>query len=343
MWVNTLKYLSASKPETSLRSRIRLYKKRATEIEGYLESHPNDWGRFQSEFNQEINGIFRDLMLFERENLINGNEDKVYKLKKFFVEKLRKDFLRGEYIVWSLTKPFGYAGDFAIIDAIYLNSPRSNGFDRLFDNFFMQSPASVATRNRKEDFKRIIRRTIRDHHPDSQINILDLASGPCRDLQELLTNHGTELANVRFHCYENDQRAIDYASTLLKNHNTIFFTRENVVRLALKKDIEKLIPDRFDLIFSTGLFDYLDDRISIRLISNLRRLLKQDGVMVISNYRDKYSNPSLHFMEWVGEWNLVYRTEEEFLETFVKSSFSRESLRFEYEQQGIMQYCFARG
>jgi SAM-dependent methyltransferase len=274
--------------------------------------------------------------------MLSGQEEEVYRLRKFFVAHFQKDFVRGEYIKWSFEKPFGYVGDYKIIDDIYLNSPRTTGFDRLFDNFFMQSPASVATRNRKEDFKQIIHRTIFNRNSRSAIHILDLAAGPGRDLLELLTSHGSNLNHAKFHCYENDQRAIDHARTLLKDYNNVFFIKENVVRLALRKDIERFIPQRFDLIFSTGLFDYLEDKVSIRLISNLRKLMKPDGVMVISNYRDKYSNPSLHFMEWVGEWNLVYRTEDEFSQVFEKSNFSRNHLTFEYEQQGIMQYCFAR-
>jgi len=120
------------------------------------------------------------------------------------------------------------------------------------------------------------------------------------------------------------------------------FFQQNVVRLALKKDINNEIPYLYDLIFSTGLFDYLDERVSLRLISNLKKLLKPNGLMVISNYRDKYSNSSLHFMEWCGDWNLVYRTEDEFKTIFCDAGFSELDLRMEYEQQGIMMYCFAK-
>lgn len=326
--------------EASLRGKIRRYRAVAEDIRSRLEKHPDEWGRFQSNFNMEINGVFREIMNFEKASLSKGDESSVYKLKRLFINHLRKDFLHGEYIVWSLKKPYGYAGDFRIINDIYQNTPQTQGFDRLFDNYFLMSPASVATRNRKEDFKSVIRRHVvsSDCKP---VRILDLASGPCRDLYEFFLEHAKESEDTDFHCYENDERAIAYAESLLREHPNVSFCKENVIRLALKKNIEDVIVERFDLIFSTGLFDYLDSRVATRLLSNLRKVMKPGAVIVISNYRDKYSNPALHFMEWVGDWNLVYRSEEEFEDTFVKAGFHKSDLKFQYEQQGIMQYCFA--
>lgn len=172
--------------------------------------------------------------------------------------------------------------------------------------------------------------------------MLDLASGPCRDVYELFRLDGAKTEDVKFTCLDNDENAIALGKKILNGSNYINFVKENVVRLALKKDIQNFFGCKYDLIFSTGLFDYLEDKLATRLISNLKKTLTPNGLMVISNYRDKYSNPSIHFMEWVGDWNLVYRTEEEFLQSFIKSGFKEKSLSFDYEQQGIMQYCFAK-
>ena len=84
------------------------------------------------------------------------------------------------------------------------------------------------------------------------------------------------------------------------NASGINFIKRTRVRIAFKKDIDCLIDEKYDFIYSTGLFDYFEEKIAIRLIQNLRKLLKPDGVLAISDVRDKYSNPSIHFMEWVG-------------------------------------------
>ena len=49
-------------PEVSLRTQIKLYKKRAAEIEAYLLNNPHEWGKFQSEFNAEVNAVFYNIM-----------------------------------------------------------------------------------------------------------------------------------------------------------------------------------------------------------------------------------------------------------------------------------------
>ena len=74
--------LGLSSVEASLRTKVKLYKKRANEVEKYLASHPDEWGRFQHEFNSEVDSIFRDIMAYEKINLSKGNIEKVYKLKQ---------------------------------------------------------------------------------------------------------------------------------------------------------------------------------------------------------------------------------------------------------------------
>lgn len=325
-----------------LRKRMKLYLDAAQEIELYLAKKPHEWGRFQSQFNTHVSNVFREIMDFEKENLESGNEDRVYRLKNFFATHIQRHFLRGDLTVWSLNKPYGYAGDFKIIDEIYLNQPTTLGFDRLFDNYFQMSSISVAVRNRKEDFKRKISSVALKLSGEFQI--LDIASGPCRDIKELLLSDGSTIFNrCLFHCLDADERAIQYAKELLAHNKSVTFEHMNVLRIALNKNIERDIQERYDLIYSTGLFDYLDARVTVRLLSNLKRLLKPEGLLAISDVRDKFSNPSIHFMEWVGDWSLVYRTDEEFRELFLKAGFDSSDLSFSYEQQGILQYVFAKG
>ena len=328
------------KSEASLRARVKFYRQRVSEIQKYVSSYPLEWGRFQSEFNQEINGIFRDLMLFEKENIKHGNEEKVYKLKMFFVRWLRSDFVKGRYLTHSLEKPYGYAGDFEIIDMIYRNSPNSSGLERLYDNYFQMSAISIAVRNRKEDFKKIILDFVRKS-PKKNIKIMDLASGPCRDVCELLSVGHLESKKVQFDCYDSDPSSIKYARKLIKDHPSVTFFNQNAIRIALMKDIVAKIPQRYDVVFSTGLFDYLDYGVSVRLIQNLKKILSKNGALVISDVRDKFSNPSIYFMEWVADWSLIYREDDEFRNIFLDAGFTENNLSCSYEQQGVMQYVLA--
>ena len=327
--------------EASLHTRIKLYKKRAQEIERYLAKKPDEWGKFQNEFNSEVNGFFREIMNFEKTNLNKGTIERVDKLKRIFINRIRKLFLKGVCIEWSLKKPYGYAGDFKIIDDIYRNEPTTTGFDRLFDNYYQMSSICVAVRNRKEDFKRLITSFIKERHGRTMTRIMDLASGPCREISELLSSGILDNKSIIFDCYDNEDKAMEYAKSLLDNASNVNFYKENALRLAAAKDVGARIDKRYDYIYSTGLFDYFNHKISVRLLSNLKKLLKPGGMIAIANVRDKFSNPSVHFMEWVGDWNLVYRTDEEFKGTFIEAGFKETELRTQYEQQGVMQYIIA--
>jgi chemotaxis methyl-accepting protein methylase len=137
-------------------------------------------------------------------------------------------------------------------------------------------------------------------------------------------------------------RALDYAKRLLNNIENVNFFQKNAIRLALKKDITNEIPYKYDLIYSTGLFDYLDKKIAIRLINNFKVLLNEDGIIIISNARDKYSNSSSIWMEWIGNWYLIYRTEAEFEEIFLKAGFSQKNIQIIPQQSKVMQYALVK-
>lgn len=324
-------------PITPLRSTIRAYLRKAENLKEFFKANPNEWSRIQGEFDEVVQLIGLNVVRFERENV--NNEQKVYKMKRLFSRKLRRHFLEGEFVPWCWNKPYGYPGDFVIIDAIYSARPRTNGYGRLFDEHFLGMAAAVATRNRKEDFKRIIGSVV-DKTP-SLTRVMDLASGPCRDLKEFFDENPDKVGRVSVDCYDFDENAITFGAALMSGLKNVKFFKRNALRLALKKDIKSEIADEYNLIFSTGLFDYLDDGIAIKLLHNLKTVLKKDGVMAISNYKEKQHNPSAYLMEWVADWNLIYRSENEFRQMFLRAGFREDQLTIRTESQGVMQYCLA--
>lgn len=325
----------------TLKSKIDYYLKRAIEIEKHLKIRPDEWGQFQAEFNREVNGIFNEIMLFEQTQLINGNEDKVSKLQDLFVNRLRDIFNRGTYFEWSIRKPYGYAGDFKIIDDIYTNCPTTKSFDRLLDNYFQLSAICVAVRNRKEDFKQILHAAI-DSITDKPVKVMDLACGSCRGLSELMEKHPHWEQSVLFDCLDNEERALEYARNLIGQRKNFSFRREDIMRLASCSYFKNNYAGRsYDIIYSTGLFDYFNNKICTKIIRNLREILNHNGKLVIANVRVRYSNPTIHCMEWVTDWKLTYRTDEEFLNLFIDAGFDTTKLSFQYEQQGVLQYIVA--
>jgi hypothetical protein len=66
-----------------------------------------------------------------------------------------------------------------------------------------------------------------------------------------------------------------------------------------------------DIIYSLGLFDYLDAKTATVLLQLLYAGLNHGGLLVIGNFAD---HPGRSFMEAGMEWHLIYRSPEELLD-----------------------------
>lgn len=320
-------------------SKVNRYLKLRRELLAHLSKHPDDWRKFQGTFNSKLDLISMDILQFERENI--SNESMIYRFKRIFEKRYRYYFLHGEYPKWSYEKPFGYAGDFKIIDDIYRNQPRTVGFDGLWDYYYQQMTASRATRMRKEDIKNIITDFIRNHK-NQDIRIMNLGSGPAREIKELLETDSKKIfLRVIFDCYDFDARAIDYAKKLVNEARNVNFLQKNIIRIALKKEVKEEIPEDYDLIYSVGLFDYLDEKIAVRLVINLKKLLRKNGMLVIANFDGKYNNSSAGLMEWATEWYLIYRNQDELKKIFINAGFLPKNLQITPQANKLIFYCLA--
>ena len=70
-----------------------------------------------------------------------------------------------------------------------------------------------------------------------------------------------------------------------------------------------LEQDQFDYIYCAGLFDYLSQRVCKRLVELFCTMIRPGGVVIVTNVAA--SNPRKAWMEYVMEWNLIYRNESE--------------------------------
>ena len=201
---------------------------------------------------------------------------------------------------FALHKPYGYAGDFDIIDRIYTQRVSADARLGKWDRFYHSQQAPTAVRNRKAYFKSFLARFAggRDASVE-RIRVLNVASGPARDIFEYFSEGGDQ--RVHFDCVETDPRAIQYAKTLCGSFlSRITFHQVNALRFAS--------DERYDLVWSAGLFDYFNDRLFVRLLTRLAKLTGRGGEVVIGNFGDK--NSSRPYMELVGEWSLHHRSEQ---------------------------------
>ena len=74
----------------------------------------------------------------------------------------------------------------------------------------------------------------------------------------------------------------------------------------------RIEPGQFDLVYSTGLFDYVPQQAAQRLTWRLFQLLRPRGRLLVANFLPGI--PDLGYMESFMDWKLLYRTRREMLE-----------------------------
>lgn len=226
-------------------------------------------------------------------------------------------------------KPLGYAGDYQVIDWIYTHETASKGKARTFDEMFHTYEGAEAVRNRKKWF--VDKCLELSNSTNKQLEVLDLGCGPCRDVMEAYIASGNG-RNMHFHCVDHEPEALDYAKKLLASieyQDNIQLDCTNVFRIKTDK--------KYDLIWSAGLFDYLDDRIAALLIKKMWRHLKDGGQFVFGNFSPK--NPAREGMGLALKWYLIHRTAEELVKIVRISGVPFREVEIESEELGVNLFC----
>lgn len=239
-----------------------------------------------------------------------------------FREKIRNVLNENSLIGHGFVKPFGYPGDFKLIDNIYQFCVNEDPKYRNWDMFFQNQPGANAVRNRKEYFIESCKRLVAEK---VDAKVLILGSGPASDVHEFLAGDPGR-TNITFDLIDFDQSAIDFSKK--KNErfgNQVTYNRINALRYNSYKF--------YDLIWSAGLFDYFKDKHFTFLIRKYYTCLSDEGEMIISNFSTK--NPTKRLMEILSDWYLNLRTESDLYRIASDANIDKELVSIDKEPLGI--------
>ena len=263
----------------------------------------------------ELNESMAQLAKFRK----SGNITQVQfdELIKAFGESLSTETIQG----FVLHKPHGYAGDFEIIERIYNYYTATNPKLAKWDQFFHSHKAPQAVRNRVSYFLEQIWK-IKSQYPE-KARVLNVASGPGRDMYETLKVIGH--SNIFFDCVDQDRQAIEHAKSLCQDFlSHIRFFHRNVFRFVPK--------NKYQLIWSAGLFDYFSDSLFKRVLKRLLPSLEKNGKLVIGNFSD--DNPNQGYME-LFDWVLHHRSKDKLRGLAEQCGVSSNNIWVEQEPEGV--------
>ena len=203
-------------------------------------------------------------------------------------------------------KPRGFPGDAVLLDYIYgvgaETTPPQTEIGAEIYRYTFAGPASRAVRFRRSLLADLIDGTA-DRIPSCRV--LSLACGHLREAQ--LSSALQDGRVGSFVALDHDALSLE---VIRREYGDLGIS-------ILNRSIRDVIAGRldfrdFDLVYASGLFDYLSQRASQRLAALMFDALRPGGSLLLTNFL-----PNVHdvgYMECFMAWQLVTRTDEEMVD-----------------------------
>lgn len=245
------------------------------------------------------------------------NQKRIY--SDFFKSELNEFYLQSPYARRAMEKPFGYAGDFEMMNQIYRHQYEGKSlFAKLMHKYTVSEAGAQSVRERKHVLANKIYEVI-SKTDRKKIKICSLACGPAQEIVHLLeTQKIPEDKEIEIFLIDQDVEALLDARRNITSttfNNSKINLKVHSWPLSIKQLIERgplgndFFDEKYDLIYSAGLFDYLLQPIAKMLVSVLFEQLEPRGRLLIGNFHP--NSPTRAIGELSVDWRLVYRNEAE--------------------------------
>ena len=235
-------------------------------------------------------------------------------------------------------KPRGYPGDFETLTGIYEQLPKSKGFGRYLDRYFLKSDLARAVRGRLDGIQTfLIRETL---HRAKRVSILDVASGPGR---EYAVGFLSAKPGIALKCVDTDDQALEYLRTHidpnLQDSVELSCFRYNALKMSSAKANLATFGE-CDIIYSVGLCDYIPDRYLLRILEGWRESVSPDGIVYVA-FKDSTQYVAAEY-QWHVDWFFYERTEADCRELFARAGYDADRLQMFRDETGIIMNFVAR-
>lgn len=231
-------------------------------------------------------------------------------LKTYTENTLTRTLCGGESWRRSYLKPQGYPGDFRIMNFMYDATPKGDGIASMFLHMTgVIAGQPIVSRMRR--LAELIVARAAEIGSARPVQITSVGAGPARELERVaeLSPPGVDW---RVTLVDQEAEALEYAIANVRRRRLgLSLTPLNVSF----KDM--LVPSSLtehftgqDVIYSSGLVDYLSPMASQRFVRRMYEFLAPGGAVIIGNVND-IATGTLWPMEYVLDWTLYFRSEAE--------------------------------
>jgi SAM-dependent methyltransferase len=214
---------------------------------------------------------------------------------------------RDPFTYRAFSKPRGYAGDAEMMDFIYSREdqrpqPEADPIGRQIFDYTTLAPASEGVRARRAFISTQIDRIAEARN---RPHILAIAAGHLREAS--LSVAVRRRRTGRFLALDSDPLS---AAEVQRCYGP--FGVETVTASFTRLLGRPRHRSEFDLVYSTGLLDYLNERTARRLVSSMFQMLRSGGSLIVANFLPGVRD--VGYMETFMDWNLIYRSRSDMVE-----------------------------
>ncbi|HEY5042556.1 MAG TPA: class I SAM-dependent methyltransferase, partial [Verrucomicrobiae bacterium] len=287
---------------------------------GIRSAPPVDQPRLEIEAVDELRGpvIVALNNMFERFEVVADKipKDQQAAHRAFGQRQLHPYLLCAPFIHRTYNKPLGFAGDYEMMNMIVRNNLEGSSlYAKLANQYLLDQIGPMAVRGRVGFLNsRIIEETGRVVRLRRTAKIFCVACGPAWEAVNFIAEHPLA-EKAQFQMLDFSEETLHYTSNKIaevkqRHHRKtqVKFIRNSAQNLLRGKAKP---TEEFDLIYCSGLYDYLSDIMCKSLNTRLYDMLKPGGLLVVGNFA--HNLPVKNFIEHFLEWFLIYRNAQEFI------------------------------
>jgi len=230
--------------------------------------------------------------------------------------------------------PRKYPGDFETVEYICDMDNKSvyGTVEYFIEEYALNSAIAQQHRNKLHHQSEVLLGTLLNG--GENLKILSAGCGGCRDIMSIAKYIGKVNFELVINDIDND--ALELSRKRLEHLKHLHVVMGNIIQAVRK--VEKLGP--FDLIVTGGMFDHMSDRhVAFFLKQTAKILLNEGGRLFFANSIEE--NPFKVWMEYLADWKLNYRSEEDIRGLMTEAGFSEESIKISKDETGLTYFVEA--
>ena len=249
------------------------------------------------------------------------DRDVLLSTKEFTEVLVTPLLMKAPFVKRAYEKPLGYPGDFQLMQYCYANEYEGDtAFGRAIHKYYVDGyPLSQGVRARKDLILELMvkehRRVLDADKETANFRVVSLGCGPAREVSDFIACQRNWPGQVVWTLIDQEEAALSVAYQASRREIGKHQSNGhlNLLNLSFVQLLSEGLPLQTagtqDFIFSVGMFDYLRESRAKNLLRGLFELLAPGGLIAIGNARAP--NSFFWAAEFVADWTLLYRTEDE--------------------------------